>query len=319
MVEALEALAAQRGDDQDARVYAALLDRLKQGRSLASAFDDLSAFPPLLVASIRASERTSNLAQALDAYLHFDEITSQLKRRVLSSALYPLIVLGLGVAISVFLVLVVMPKFGALYGQSGSGAGGITGLLLALSTAVRRQPGMTAGAVLLLTMALGGAWRHGQVHRVAVWLVGEVPVLRAARENFACARLYEAMAMLIKGGYTVSEALTLAEQVADEDHRRQLRDASLKVSEGIPMSKALAGAGLLDAVTQRMVGAGERGGAMGEILASVASRHATQFETFVERATRLVEPVLLLAVALLVGSLVVALYMPIFDIAGSIR
>ena len=91
------------------------------------------------------------------------------------------------------------------------------------------------------------------------------------------------------------------------------------IAQGVSVSRAFAASSITNAVTERLLRAGERGGDFGAVLHAVSQRHAESFETFVERATRVVEPLLLLVVAVLVGGLVVTLYMPIFDLAGSLQ
>lgn len=331
VVEALEALAAQRGqaiatpaDQGDeptaAGVHAQLLLRLRAGRSLSAALGDVGGFPALLVASVRSSERTSNLAQALAAYLRYDDLVGALRRRVVSAALYPAIVVALGLVIAVFLLWVVIPRFASLYGQMGQGASGATSLLLGASRALHQSPWLVPVALALvaaagMAFAANGRWRPA-VRRLVEW----VPYLRRAWREFELARLFEALALLTRGGFSFHEALHLGLELADTPQARaRVALAQAEIERGVSVSRACAAAGLTDEVTVRLLRAAERGGDFPAVLQAVASRHATAFETFVERATRVVEPVLLLGVALLVGGMVVLLYMPIFDIASSIR
>lgn len=331
VVEALESLAAQRGEaiatpaDQGgeagaAGVHTQLLLRLRAGRSLSAALGDVGGFPALLVASVRSSERTSNLAQALAAYLRYDDLVGALRRRVVSAALYPAIVVALGLVIAVFLLWVVIPRFASLYGQMGQGASGATSLLLGASRVLHQSPWVVPVALALvaaavMALASNGRWRPA-VRRLVEW----VPYLRRAWREFELARLFEALALLTRGGFSFHEALHLGLDLADTPQARErVALAQGEIERGVSVSRACAAAGLTDEVTVRLLRAAERGGDFPAVLQAVAGRHAMAFETFVERATRVVEPVLLLGVALLVGGMVVLLYMPIFDIASSIR
>ncbi len=322
VVEALDALAeAQRGESGGATsVYARLLEHLKSGRALSSALRDLGGFPVLLIASVQSSERTSNLPEALDAYLHFDQMVSKLGRRVVSAALYPGIVVSLGLLIAVFLLWVVMPRFATLYGQMGQEVGGATQLLLIASHWLHSAP-WAVPLGLLLVGALGWmAFAQGRWRTIVGRAVAAVPLLREQQRHFELARVFEALALLVKGGFGFHEALQLCQQTTSTAATlERMRQAQAAVEQGQSVSRACAAAGMTDAITVRLLRAGERGGDFASVLHAISARHATAFETFVERATRLVEPVLLLAVALLVGSMVVMLYMPIFDIASSVR
>lgn len=317
VVEALDALSAAAGAGS---VYEALLVRLREGKALSGAMQDAGGFPPLLVASVRAGERTSDLTHALDAYLRFDGMVGGLRRKVTSAALYPALVVGLGAAISVFLLLVVIPRFAGLYSEAGAGVSGATRLLLAFSAALERQPWLVPACLAVLSCALVWAFTSDRPRVAGAWLIRTWPWLGRQVSHFERARLFEALALLVHGGYSLHESLsvclTLA-QGASMDAR--IREARHRIEHGASASLAFRAAGLTDTVTERLIRAGERGGDFDRVLRAIAERHRQAFETFVERATRLVEPMLLLGVALMVGSMVVLLYMPVFDIAASVR
>jgi general secretion pathway protein F len=322
VVEALDALAAQQvaADGGELAVAGQLLQRLRAGRSLSAAMADAGGFPALLIASIQSSERTSNLADALEAYLHYAEVIGTLRRRIVSAALYPAIVVALGLVISVFLLWVVIPRFASLYGQMGQGAGTATVVLLALSKLLREAPWLVpvvgvTGVALLGWLASGG--RAAALGRA---LALRWPLLARPVRHFELARLYEALALLFRGGFSLHESLALCQGMAPSRvARERISQAQQAIERGVSVSQAFATGGLTDDITQRLLRASERGGDFGAVLMAISRRHASAFETFVERATRIVEPVLLLGVALLVGGMVVMLYMPIFDIASAIR
>jgi general secretion pathway protein F len=317
VVEALDALGAAAGSGS---VHDALLARLREGKALSTAMQDVGGFPPLLVASVRASERTSDLPHALDAYLRFDDMVGGLRRKVVSAALYPALVVGLGGLIAVFLLLVVIPRFAALYGESGAGVSVATRALLAFSATLAAQPWLVPVALLLLGAAAWWAATGGRPRRAAAWLVEAWPWLGRQAAHFERARLFEALALLVHGGYSLHEALGVCQTLAQgPGAEARLAEARLRIEQGASASSAFRAAGLTEAVTERLIRAGERGGDFDRVLRAIAERHRQAFETFVERATRIVEPALLLGVALMVGSMVVLLYMPVFDIAASVQ
>jgi len=317
VVEALDALGAAAGPDS---IYEALLARLREGKALSTAMHDVGGFPPLLVASVRASERTSDLTHALDAYLRFDDMVGGLRRKVISAALYPALVVALGSLIAVFLLLVVIPRFAKLYGEAGAEVSVATHALLAFSAALSTQPWLVP--VALAVLAVVGLWAGtgGRPRRAGAWLVGAWPWLGRQVAHFERARLFEALALLVHGGYSLHEALGVCLSLAQGPaSHTQLTLARQRIEQGASASGGFQAAGLTDAVTERLIRAGERGGDFDRVLRAIAERHRQAFETFVERATRIVEPVLLLGVALMVGAMVVLLYMPVFDIAASVR
>ena len=128
--------------------------------------------------------------------------------------------------------------------------------------------------------------------------------------------MYQAIALLVKGGYAMTEAMQVAADSAlSAALKNALTQVRARIEQGGSVSQALAQADLCDEVGRRLMGAAERNGEF-HLAADVVSRmHGERFELFVERVTRIAEPLLLLAVALLVGGIVILMYMPVFDMA----
>lgn len=318
-VEAIDTLAAGRQDEERSRVHDSLLRSLREGASLSRAMRAAGAFPEVLVAGVTASERTSTLADALRDYLRYDELIQKLRRQAVSAALYPAMVVSLGAIISIFLLLYVIPRFSRMYGDTHRTLSWATEAVLWLSRGLRDGWPLVLGGLMAMCLAVAWAWRTGRMASAGEWLVEEISPLRRQWDHYRLAKLYQSLAMLFRGGYTLDEALKVC--LGLRLGRRLdagTRQAREHIGRGKSASAAMAAAGLTETTTQRLLAVGERTGAFAEILQTIADRHAQLFATFVERATRVIEPVLLLAVALVVGSLVVMMYMPIFDIAGGL-
>lgn len=322
VVEALEALAEQQdhgAGERTTNVHRLLLERLQQGRPLSGAMVDVGGFPPLLVAAVRSSEQTSEVARALGTFIRFDDQMAALRRRVTSAALYPALVASLGALVTAFLLIVVFPRFAALYGQLGQEAGPVTQALLALSRQLNAMPWLLPGLALLMVSGLILVLRSGDARQGLMRWALSLRVLDRPVRDFELASFHESLALLVRGGIPLHAALMVCEEVTRDFTRVRTGLVREEVEKGRSVAAAMSAAGLTDPIADRLLRAGERGGDFGSVLGSLAARHAQAFETFVERTTRIVEPLLLLFVALIVGSIVLALYMPIFDMASSIR
>ncbi|WP_439590382.1 type II secretion system F family protein [Hydrogenophaga sp.] len=321
LVEAVDTLSArERLAGRHDSLAAQLLQRLQQGTALSQALASMPGAPAVLVAAVRAGERTSDLAQALNDYLKFDTLVEQLRRKVVSASIYPALVTTLGVGISLFLLLVVMPNFARMYTNLRGAAGGATSWMIGLSQWVSEHQAATLAAVGLTLLALAWwVWR-GTARRQVMALAQRLPWMRRRIDDFQLAMMYQALALMLKGGYPLTEALAVASRSAlDARLSQALQQALGRIAQGSAVAPALADAGLCDEVGRRLMAAAERNGQF-HLAADVVSRlHGERFELFVERLTRIVEPVLLMAVALMVGTIVVMMYLPVFDMATRLK
>jgi general secretion pathway protein F len=319
VVEAIEVLVAGSAGGVRGQVLGGLLQRLRQGLSLSRAMQSVGAFPAVLIAGITASERTSTLQEALDDYLRHQSMLDRLKRQAVSSAVYPAVVVTLGVLITVFLLTFVIPRFSRIYVGSTAELSLATQLVLTVSAWARDYLWAMVGTLVLTAGSVAFAYQQGLLGRALVWLIDGWPMLRRQVDHFRLAKFYQSLALMFRGGYTLDEAMQVCRGL-DLGPRLgpAIAVAQADLARGRRVASALAGAGLTDVVTERMMAAGERSGHFDKALQIVAERHATTFSTFVERLTRVVEPLLLLMVALVVGGIVVLMYMPIFDLASGL-
>lgn len=319
VVEALETLSGGERDAARDSVHARMLESLHQGQSLSAAMRQVGVFPSVLVAGVTASERTSTLPDALQEYLRYDELMQGLKRQALSAALYPTIVVGLGALITVFLLVYVIPRFSRMYGDEWQGLSTATQMVLGLSHVLREYGGMMLMVLFATVVAAVVILRSDRGRALWARARAGVPGLRVVEGHFSRAKLFHSLALLMRGGYNLDEAIQVCQGLElGASSREALQLARGHIARGRAASQAFAAAGLTDATAERLLRVGERTGSFDNVLQVVAERHAQAFATFVQRATRLLEPVLLLVVAVVVGGIVVMMYMPIFDMAGGL-
>lgn len=319
VVEAIETLAV--GGDAGFRreIHLTLMSRLRQGAALSDALRSAGVFPDVLIAGVAASERSSRLPDALAEYQSYHEALARLRRQATSAALYPAMVVAVGAVVSLFLLLYVIPRFSRMYGGLPQQLSPATEFVLGLS-ALLRDHGLWVALGLVSLVAVTLTWgRSGGGRKLGAWLLEELGPVARVWSHFRLAQLYQALALLIRGGYSLDESLQIAAGMRlGERWTLALAATRGHIANGRAASSAFADAGLTDETSQRLLAVGERSGAFDQVLQVVAQRHTQQFSTLVERATRIVEPLLLLLVAVFVGALVVMMYMPIFDMAGGL-
>ncbi len=319
-VEALETLAAQARGTEREIVHTGLLRSLQQGHRLSRAMQRSGAFPAVLIAGVTTSERTGTLTGALEDYLRYDEMVMRLSRQAISAAIYPAVVALLGFLVALFLLLYVIPRFSRMYVDFHGAVSVPTRVLMMLSEALHDQVPVVMAAGVGLLLLVAWMFRKGLAWKMMARLVEVIPPLRNQWNHFRRAKLYQALALMFRGGYTLDEALAVsAEMGLGTSVDTGIARARGEIAQGRAVASAFGEAGLTDEVTRRLLGVGERSGSFDTVLQAIADRCAGEFATFVERAMRVVEPLLLLLVALVVGGIVVTMYMPIFDIANGVR
>jgi general secretion pathway protein F len=318
-VEAIETLQLQT-TRAGGEIQTRLLTALHEGQPLSQAMQTAGGFPQVLIAGVLASERTSRLADALDDFLRYDQQLKSLRKQLVSAAVYPAVVVGVGFLIAVFLLTFVMPRFARMYGTFRGELSTLTHLMLWLSGALRHSlPAVIVGCVVTL-MVLRWALAGGRGRELGARVLNLFPPTRQALKDFACAKLFQALMLMLRGGYPLVEALRVCQRLGlAPGMERALGGVREDLERGQSASAALVHAKLVDAVGERLLRVGERSGQFEQVLQTLADRHADAFSTFVQRATRLVEPLLLLVVAVMVGGIVIMMYMPIFDVANGLH
>jgi general secretion pathway protein F len=313
VVEALQALAeGARGEQR--RVLEALLEALRRGESLSQAVAGVAdAFNALYVATIRSSERTGDLKEALARYVAYQERLDQVRRKVLATLLYPAILLVVGTLVLGFLLFYVVPRFARVYEDMSADLPFFSSLLLALGRLVE-QHGW------LVFVALGACvptvFFLKEKLQNRLW---RLPVLGERLRVYQLARLYRTVGMLLRAGVPALKAFEMTSGLLAAHLRQQLDRAVVSLREGRAISTSLTATGLATPVVARMLAVGEKSGRMGELLERAAAFCDDETARFVDAFSRVFEPLLMAILGLAVGLVVVLMYMPVFELAGSIR
>ena len=321
VVEAVDTLAVNLvHPTATSHLAAQLHDQLAQGQALSQALERLGSAPAVLLAAVRSGERTSNLAQALDDYLTYQQMMAGLRSKVVSAAIYPALISALGLGITLFILMVVMPNFARMYESLKGNAKGLTSFVISLSDFMNSYRAEVFVGLVLLASTTIAFVRAGLVKQALLKAAWAIKPMRRQLEHFQLAMLYQTLHLLIKGGYPVTQAMTIAGEAALNVHMRQaLKRALLLVEQGKPIAQTLFDQGLCSEVDRRLMAAAERSGDFYRVAHVVSGLHRELFETFVERLTRIIEPALILFVALMVGSMVVMMYLPVFQMTTQLR
>ncbi len=320
LVEALQTLAEKEARGETRKLLEQVLGHLYEGESLSAAIARYpDAFPPLYVASVRASEKTSNLPEALTRYVAYQAQLETLRKRVVAAAIYPALLLVIGSLVALFLLGWVVPRFASIYEGNLERLPLASRLLMEWGGLIQAHAGMVGVVILAAIVAEVQALRRPQVRAAISRRVWRLPGVGEKLRVFQLTRFYRTVGMLLSGGIPVVSALAMAEGLLHPELRVRLAAAAKDIREGKPTSQAMESAGLTTPVALRMLRVGERSGRMGEMMEAIAAFHDEELERAVDWFTRLVEPLLMALIGLTIGVIVVLLYMPIFELAGSLE
>lgn len=317
--EALATLLAKERLTGTRAVLQQVVQALNEGRN----FSDVLAlmpqqFPDVYVATVRAAERTGDLPRALSRYIAYQMQFDSLRKKLVSAAIYPAVLLGVGGLVTLFLLGYVVPRFSVVYESSGRELPWLSSLLLSFGKTMYTHWEVALAA--LFSTVWAAAWC---VRRPAgrAWLVNQVlrvPLLATQAYQFRLARFYRAVSLLLTAGIALPRALEMVAGLLSLQQQRQLHQCRASIDQGKALSVALVENQLVTPVAESLLKVGERSGQMAEMLEHAAAFADDEFGRWIDWASKLLEPLLMTVLGVVIGTIVVLMYMPIFELAGSL-
>jgi type IV pilus assembly protein PilC len=303
-------------------LFKAVLDdvheRVRSGSSLSEAFEaQQNLFPGVYHASLMAGEKSGNLEQVIRRYVAYAKVISTVKRRTMSALVYPAILTALSLIVVAIIVLKVVPAFAGFYSQFDRELPLSTRVIVAASNfAVTYFPFIAAALIVGATAAW--AWlRQRQMRLRFDRFVLRVPFAGGVVQKFSTAQAARTLATLLSGGIPLVNALEIAARsIGNRFMAEQLLAAGHQVREGSSLAGAMLERRAFPDVAIKMVEVGESTGALQDMLNSLADFYDEEIETTLGRFVTLVEPILLVTMGLVIAALLLALYMPLFQLSS---
>jgi general secretion pathway protein F len=320
LVEAIEALTEKETSPAVRRPLEQILSRLYEGQTLGAALAEHPAtFPYLYIATVRASERTGSLREALTRFITYQQQIDSLRKTLVNASIYPAVLLGAGILVTLFLMGYVVPRFSSIYEQLGSDLPFASRLLLQWGQMLEAH----TWAVILIGGGLAAALAYALSRRstraaLGTWFA-KLPAIGRQLRLYQLARLYRTVGMLLRSGMPAVSAMDMSSGLLSDALRPAFARATLSVREGQSIANAMETAELTTPVAARMLRVGERSGNMGEMTERIAAFYDDEIARWVAIVTRLIEPLFMTLIGLLIGVIVVLMYFPIFQLAGSVQ
>jgi len=295
--------------------------RVRGGSSLSEAFEAHGAmFPGVYNASLMAGEKSGSLEQVIRRYVTYAKVIAAVKRRTISAPVYPLILTVLSLIVVSIIVLKVVPAFSSFYGQFGKELPLSTRVIVAVSNF------LVSYFPLIVVALIAGAiafwlWVRKPGQRVYFdRLLLRLPFAGGVVQKFSTAQAARTLATLLGGGIPLVNSLEIAARsIGNRFMADQLLTAGHQVREGSALAAAMLERGTFPDVAIKMVEVGESTGALQEMLNSLADFYDEEIDTTLARFVTLVEPILLVTMGLVIAALLLALYMPLFQLSSVLQ
>jgi type IV pilus assembly protein PilC len=295
-------------------------ERVKSGELLSDSFAAQGVFPRIYTTTLMAGEKSGNMEEVLGRYIAFQRLALTFKKKLAVSLVYPALLVTMVVVMLVFLVTYVVPEFAKLFENLNAQLPAITVMMLAVGTHAQKYLPLIAGSVVLILIVF---WRWKATDRGAEQLdslILKLPLLGEIWLKYQVANFSRMLSTLLAGGLPLVPSLETAG--ASMSSRRILNgiaESAARVREGQTLSGSLEQQKMFPELSVEMIEVGESTGALPAMLNSVAEFYEEDVQTALGATMALIEPVILIIMAVFVGGVLISLYMPIFSLGANIH
>ena len=294
-------------------------NRVKTGEALSAAFEAQSGIPVMYTTSLLAGERSGNLQEVMERYVNFQRVSLTFRKKLISSLIYPGVLLTLVCGLMVFMFTVVVPQFAKLYDQLGNKLPGITLDLLAFGTFMQHNI-----LWIVLALLIGGFffWRFALTDKGRDFIDTvriKMPIGGKIWVKYQVAQFSRTLSTLLTGGLPLVPSLeTAARSIASRKVSKAVMTSIETVREGKSLAESLSKTGVFPGLATEMIAVGEQTGALPAMLNSVSEFFEEDVATALTAALALIEPAILIIMGIVVVFILISLYLPIFSLgAGS--
>lgn len=321
LVKALGLVQEQTDNPHLARLIRNILENVRGGKPFSEALKDHPrVFPPLYISLIYAGEVGGTLSVTLARLANFLEEDQDFKSRVQAALAYPILIAAVGIGTVFFLMVFAVPRLAAMFTDLGQGMPFITRVL------TRASEGLTSyGGQALLALTLGGilAWRKGAGPLFKkFWgrTLVRIPFWGPVAKKSVIARFARTLATLLSGGVPIVEALRVVSQVLEEPVLQdQILGVARQVEEGRSLAVSLQEVPDFPVFIRHMISVGEEVNTLEKSLHKVAAAYERETDRAMKLATSLLEPCMILLIGSIVGVIVVAMLLPVFQISAFVK
>ncbi|WP_321372496.1 type II secretion system F family protein [uncultured Desulfuromusa sp.] len=295
-------------------------EEIKGGSSLSDAFAKFPRFfPALYIASIKAGEKTGDLPETMSRFLEYQKRVEAIRDKVRSASFYPLLLTMAAVIVVVFLMLFVVPRFTQIYADANVELPLMTQVLIGISELIGHYWYLLLIALVVAAPLIKSLLRSSRGRlRVDRFLL-RLPFVGGLKTDYALSGFNRTLGTTLASGTPLVPAMQMSRGTLNNLSLEQaMVQAARRVEEGTSLSDALARTGFFPPLALRMVSVGETSGSLTEMLADIADYYEAQVEQRLTKLTTMIEPILMMVMGFMIAFIIIAMYVPIFQLAGTV-
>jgi type IV pilus assembly protein PilC len=320
ILKALDLLAERLTDPKLGPYVKSVRDEVRGGTLLSEAFRQQGIFPKIYVTSVMAGEKSGSLTEVMDRYVNYQKLSLAVRKKIMVSLMYPCVLIVLVVLLMVFLVTYVVPTFANLYSSMQAKLPIMTVYLIAVGTASQKYIVFFAAALVGGIFLFRWWARRDSAQEKIDQVKLHLPLLGEIWLKYQVAQLARILGTLLVGGIPLVQAMeTAADSLGTRLLQRAVEAAGKSVREGQPLSGSLKQSKLFPPLAIDMIEVGESTGALPAMLNSVAEFFEEDVNTKMAATLSLIEPAIMIVMGGFVAFVLIALYLPIFSLADTIR
>ena len=318
--KSLELLSAQAQSEALRAALIKVLEKIRAGALLSEAFESVGQFPKMYCATLSAGERSGSLDRVLAHYLTFQKTSRTFRKKFVSALIYPAFLMTFLVGLIAFIITFVVPKFAMLYSELQVDLPPFTIFMISLAQGVKRFLPVILVGIVLVVMGTRGAFRSRRVRLGWERAKFSIPMVGKLLLKFSVAEFARTLSTLLQGGIPIVSALeTARDSVSSPLMAEAIAEAKKEVIAGQPLSACLRPCGLFPPLALDMMEVGESTGAMSSMLEALAEFFEEDVSVDMATLVALVDPIMIAGMALVVATVLIAFYLPLFSMAAQIH
>lgn len=321
LVRAFDAIIEQMDSSDTRTMINAIKDSIKEGESLASAlkrFPDF--FPDLMTNMIEAGESSGALDLTLGRLADYYETRIRLRNRIRATMAYPVFMSVVGLGVLIFLFIFLIPRVTAIFDQMETTLPLPTRMLISLSNGVQNYWFVFPLLVIALLIAVGYIKNNQRMMETLDRKKLELPLIGPLLMKLAVSRFARTLGTLLSGGISLFQALGIVRTIMNNRFlATTIDDIRIKIGEGGSLTAFLREKRIFPSIFLHMTGVGEETGELEQMMERVADTFESDVDQTISTVTSLLEPIMILAMGLVVGTIVIAILLPIFEMSQVIR